>query len=103
MEPACRLCDIFLDSSQTKLHLVKDVRALGEPFDRAADDGLGMPQPVGGRRIDPIYSSIQSRVNRPDGFLVILRAPGEFPLSSADRPSPDAYRCNLQVTLSQCS
>ena len=49
---------------------------------------------------DPIDSSIQSRVNRGDGFLVILRTPRKLPLSSADRPSSDADRANLQVTLS---
>jgi hypothetical protein len=62
-----------------------------------------MPQPVDGGGIDPIYAVVEPGVDCGDRLVVILRAPREFPLSSADRPSSNPDRRNLQVALSERS
>jgi hypothetical protein len=90
--------------------LVPDQAALGENVgavakapDGLADNRLGMPQPVDGRGVDPVHAHVQSCVDRGDELRIILMAPGEFPLSTADGPCAHTCRRDPQVTLSQLS
>src|SRR5437588_136266 len=73
--------------------VIPDARALREDigpvrasFDRARHDFLRMSKPINGSSVNPIDAAIESRVNRVDGLVIILRAPGESPSASAHRP-----------------
>src|ERR1035441_1927785 len=72
--------------------LVPYQAALGEnmgtgsdALDRTADDGLRVSEPIDGSRIDPVDAAIQSGVDGGYRFVIVLRAPCEFPFSAADR------------------
>src|SRR4029077_16411590 len=84
-----------------KAALGEGIRARTKLLDSAADDHLRVPQPVGRCGINPIHAVIQARMDRGDGFAVILRAPSEFPLSSPNGPGSNPNRRNPQVALSE--
>jgi hypothetical protein len=62
-----------------------------------------MAQSIRRGGIDPVDASVKACVNGGYGFLIILRAPSELPVSAANGPSSHAYWRDLQVTSSQFS
>ena len=60
------------------------------PRQRPRHHFFGMAQPVDGGRIDPVHAAIERRVDGGDGFVVVLRSPGERPSAAAHRPRADA-------------
>src|SRR6185312_8942195 len=85
------------------LALGEDVRLLREAFEGAADDFFGMPETVYGGGVDPVDAFIESRVNRVDGSVVILRAPGECPTGAAHGPRADSEGSDVKIAVSQPS
>src|ERR1700758_4562702 len=64
--------------------LGEDIRKGVALLDRAADDRLGMTQPVDSGGIDPIDAAVQACMDGRDRFHVVLGTPGKLPLSSTD-------------------
>jgi hypothetical protein len=77
--------------------LGEDVRSLRHSLKRAADDLLGMSEPVRGRGVDPVHAQLERPVDRGERLLVVLRAPGELPATAADGPRAEADAGDVQA------
>ncbi len=75
------------------------VRKVGAARQGARHDLLGMAQAVNGGRIDPVHASVQGCLDGRDGFVIVLRSPGEFPASAAHRPCTDADGREVHITV----
>ena len=84
-------------SCQRMEHLVKTYGLWLAVFSARADDFFGVAEAVDGGGIDPVDAEVEGAVNGRDGFAVILRAPGEFPVAAADRPCAKANRSEFQI------
>src|SRR6516225_7900664 len=62
-----------------------------------------MAQSVDGRGVDPVDACIQRGVNRRDGFIVPLLAPGEGPVAATHRPCANTDGSDRQVRVAQTS
>src|SRR5205814_5581416 len=69
----------------------EDIRTRAAPTcQRAGDNFFRVAGAIDRRGIDPVDSQFQGAMNRRDGGVVILSAPGEFPARTADRPGAKA-------------
>src|SRR5947207_14916595 len=55
--------------------LREDVWTLVQPGERAADDLLGVAEPVVGGGVDPVHAELEGPVDRRNRVVVLLRAP----------------------------
>jgi hypothetical protein len=62
-----------------------------------------MAEPIRRGGIDPVDASVKACVNGGYGFLIILRAPSELPVSAANGPGSHANWCDVQVASSEFS
>src|SRR6202034_1891983 len=62
---------------------------------------FGMAQPIDCGRIDPVQAGVQSGVNGGNGFVVVLRSPGESPPPTAHGPCANADRREFEVARAQ--
>ena len=60
-----------------------------------------MAQAVDGGGIDPVHAAIERRVDGGDGFVVVLRSPGERPSAAAHRPGADADRRQFHIAVAK--
>src|SRR6266852_1106572 len=82
--------------------LGKDVRSGSAPLlNSTAYHFLGVSQTIYGGRIDPVDAEFERAVNGGYGFVVVLRAPGELPARTADRPGSVAHSSNVQVRITK--
>src|SRR5687767_5228460 len=65
------------------------VRAIGEAFEGLRDDLFGVPEPVQGRRVDPVHATLDGPPDRRDRLRVVLRPERERPTAPAGRPRPE--------------
>ena len=56
---------------------------------------------VDGGCIDPVDSQIEGAMDGGDGFVVVLGAPGVFPVATADGPGAKANRRELKVRVAK--
>ena len=77
--------------------LGKDVRTVGAPRERFADDLFRVPESVHERGIDPVDAGIERGVNRCHRFIVLLPSPGESPVAAAHCPCANTDGSDFQV------
>src|SRR6267142_3661450 len=71
----------------------EDIRTRTLPTrQRAGHDFFRVAGAIDGGGINPVDSEFQRAMNRRDGRVVILGAPGELPARAADGPGAEAYR-----------
>ena len=81
--------------------LGKDIRLVAGRLKRAGNDFFGVAEAVDRGGVDPVDAEVEGAMNRGDGFIVVLRSPGEFPVAAADGPRAKADRCELKVGVSE--
>ena len=59
-------------------------------FDGVANHLFRVAETIDGGRVDPVDAEIEGAVNGAYGIGVILRAPGELPVPSADGPGAES-------------
>ena len=70
-------------------------------FERARDDFFRMAEAVDGCGVDPVDAKVERAMDRGDGFVVVLGAPGEFPVAAADGPCAKADGCEVKVRVAE--
>src|SRR5450631_1841954 len=82
--------------------LGEDVRFGSAPLLKSpAHHFLGVSQTVDGGRVDPVDAQFERTVNGGDGFVVVLRSPGELPTRAADGPGSIAHSSYVQVRVAK--
>ena len=82
-------------------HLVKTQRLVAGGFQRPADDFFRMAEAVNRRGVDPVNAEIEGAMDGGDGFVVVLRTPGEFPVAAADGPRAKADGGEVKVRIAE--
>ena len=81
--------------------LGEDQRLVAGGFDGAANHFFRVAEAVDGRRVDPVDAQIEGAMNGGDGFVVVLWAPGEFPVAAADGPCAKADGGELKIGVAE--
>src|SRR5207244_1105198 len=66
-----------------------------------ADNLLRVPEPVDGRRVDPVGPEVERPLDRRQGLIVVLLAPGELVTGTADRPRAEAEARDLETGVAE--
>src|SRR5262249_10556871 len=81
--------------------LGEDEWRIGESLDGPAHYFLRVPEAIDGGSIDPVDALVERGADGGDGFVVILRPPGEGPSATAHSPCANPNRREAQVTVAE--
>src|SRR5207237_10157867 len=71
--------------------------AIPAPGRGPPDELVRVPEPVDGRRVDPVHPEVEGPFDRRQGLVVVLLTPGELVTGPADRPCTEAEPRDLEV------
>ncbi len=81
--------------------LGEDERLMAGGLERAADDFFRVAEAVDGRGVNPVDTEIEGAMDGGDGFVVVLGAPCEFPVSAADGPCAESDGGEVEVGVAE--
>ena len=73
----------------------------GEFLQGAANDLFRVAQAVDCRRVDPVDPELQSPVDCRNGLVIVLWAPGELPVATANGPCAKSDRSEVKVRVAE--